>query len=130
MLVIHLVTTLDLINDNYNRNAKSFQDKEDSERYAITLPIVKGKITFPVSLSKGQNVYNLLVQLMHDQRAIRNFSKLPIPFYCIATDLNNGEMVLLKIVGTASYPVTFEIHKKHLCAKNISIKSLLNLEKG
>ena len=85
----------DLINDNYNRNAKSFQDKEDSERYAITLPIVKGKITFPVSLSKGQNVYNLLVQLMHDQRAVRDFSKLPIPFYCIATDLNNGEMVLL-----------------------------------
>ncbi len=85
----------DLINDNYNRNAKSFQDKEDSERYAITLPIVAGKITFPVSLSKGQNIYNLLVQLMHEQRSIRDFSKLPIPFYCIATDLNNGEMVLL-----------------------------------
>jgi len=85
----------DLINDNYERNTKSFQDKEDSERYAITLPIVKGKIQFPISLSKGQNVYNLLVQLMHDQRNISDFSKLPIPFYCIATDLNNGKMVLL-----------------------------------
>ena len=75
----------DLINDNFDRDAKSFHDKEDSERYAITLPIVKGKIQFPVSLSKGQNLYNLLVQLMHDQRNISDFSKLPIPFYCIAT---------------------------------------------
>ncbi|NCG04737.1 MAG: patatin [Bacteroidetes bacterium] len=92
-----LLTTdlTDLINDNFDREAKSFQDKEDSERYAITLPVVEGKIKFPVSLSKGQNVYNFLVQLMHDQREVRDFSKLPIPFYCIATDLNNGEMVLL-----------------------------------
>ena len=86
---------VDLINDNYKRNAKSFQDKEDSERYAITLPIIDRKIKFPISLSKGQNVFNFLVQLMHDQRAVRDFSKLPIPFFCMATDLNNGEMVLL-----------------------------------
>ena len=89
------IDLVDLINDNYKRNAKSFQDKEDSERYAITLPVIDRKIKFPVSLSKGQNVYNFLVQLMHDERAIRDFSKLPIPFFCMATDLNNGEMVLL-----------------------------------
>jgi NTE family protein len=84
-----------LISDSFDRNAKSFYDKEDSERYAITLPLVKGKIQFPVSLSKGQNVYNFLVQLMHHQRNVRDFTKLPIPFYCVATDLNSGEKVLL-----------------------------------
>lgn len=92
-----LLTTdlTNLINDNFDREAKSFHDKDDSERYAITLPFVEGKIQFPVSLSKGQNVYNLLVQLMHDQRNINDFSALPIPFYCVATDLNNGKKVLL-----------------------------------
>jgi len=86
----------DIISDNYDRTAKSFDTKEDDERYAMTLPMVKGKIQFPLSLSKGQNTYNLLVQLMHEQRNIHDFSKLPIPFYCIATDINNGEKVLLE----------------------------------
>ena len=70
----------DIIADNFERNATSFGTKEDGERYAITLPVVKGKIQFPLSLSKGQNAYNLLVQLLHDQRNIQDFSKLPIPF--------------------------------------------------
>ena len=86
----------DIINDDLDRTAKSFDAKEDNERYAITLPMVKGKIQFPLSLSKGQNTYNLLVQLMHEQRNIYDFSKLPIPFYCIATDINTGEKVLLE----------------------------------
>lgn len=85
-----------IISDNFDRTAKSFDTKEDDERYALTLPIVKGKIQFPIALSKGQNAYNLLVQLMHEQRNIQDFSKLPIPFYCIATDINNGERVLLE----------------------------------
>jgi len=85
-----------IISDGFDRTAKSFETKADDERYAITLPMVKGKIQFPLSLSKGQNTYNLLVQLMHEQRNIYDFSKLPIPFYCIATDINSGEKVLLE----------------------------------
>ena len=84
-----------LINDSFDRDFKSFDDKEDSERYAITLPLLKGKIQFPISFSKGQNIYNLFVQLMHDQRNIQDFSQLPIPFYCMATDVDTGEKVLL-----------------------------------
>lgn len=94
-----ILYTIDLnaiISDNFARTAKSFDIKEDDERYAITLPVVKGKIQFPLSLSKGQNTYNLLVQLMHEQRNIHDFSNLPIPFYCIATDINTGEKVLLE----------------------------------
>ena len=85
----------DLVNDSFDRDFKSFDDKEDSERYAITLPLYKGEIQFPISFSKGQNIYNLFVQLMHDQRNIRDFSQLPIPFYCMATDVDTGEKVLL-----------------------------------
>ena len=85
----------DLINDNFDRDSKSFDAKEDADRYAITLPVVKGKIQFPLSLSKGQNVYSLLVQLMYDQRNTTDFSKLPIPFYCVATDINSGEKAIL-----------------------------------
>lgn len=127
-----LLTTdlTNLINDNFDREATSLHDKEDSERYAVTLPIVKGKIQFPVSLSKGQNLYNLLVQLMHDQRAIRDFNKLPIPFYCNATDLNNGEAVLLDkgflplaVNASSALPTLFSpvmVNKKTLIDGGIS----------
>ena len=41
----------DLVNDSFDRDFKSFDDKEDSERYAITLPLYKGEIQFPISFS-------------------------------------------------------------------------------
>ena len=85
-----------IISDNFDRTAKSFDTKEDDERYSVTFPIVKGRIQFPLALSKGHNAYNLLVKLMHEQRNIQDFSKLPIPFYCVATDINTGEKVLLE----------------------------------
>jgi len=84
-----------VISDKFDRDVMSFDAKEDASRYAITLPIVKGRIQFPLSLSKGQNVYAMFVQLMHEQRNTQDFSKLPIPFYCVATDINTGEKIVL-----------------------------------
>ena len=85
----------DVINDKFDRDVMSFDAKEDASRYAITLPIVKGRIQFPLSLSKGQHVYDMFVQLMHEQRNTHDFSTLPIPFYCVATDINTGEKTVL-----------------------------------
>ena len=85
----------DVINDKFDRDLMSFDAKEDASRYAITLPIVKGRIQFPRSLSKGQNVYAMFVQLMHEQRNTQDFTKLPIPFYCVATDINTGAATVL-----------------------------------
>lgn len=86
---------IDIINDKFDRDVMSFDAKEDASRYAITLPIVKGRIQFPLSLSKGQHVYDMFVQLMHEQRNTQDFSKLPTPFYCVATDINTGEKTVL-----------------------------------
>lgn len=85
----------DLINDKFPRDHKSFAEKEDSERYAFSLPVNKGKVQFPLSLSKGQQTFGFLVQLTYDQRNTTDFSQLPIPFYCIATDIETGEKVVL-----------------------------------
>ena len=85
----------DLVNDRFPRDHKSFSEKEDSERYAVTLPVIQGKIQFPLSLSKGQRAFDFLVQLTYDQRNSTDFSKLPIPFYCVATDMDTGDSVVL-----------------------------------
>ena len=52
-----------LIQDNLPRNAKTFYEKEDSERYALALPFDKFKISFPSAISSGQSIYNELVRL-------------------------------------------------------------------
>jgi len=85
----------ELINDNFPRETKSFYERENSEKYAVSLPFDRFKITLPSALSRGQNVYNLLFQLMLPVNEIRDFEKLPIPFFCIATDIETGESLIL-----------------------------------
>ncbi|EDM45481.1 hypothetical protein SCB49_06727 [unidentified eubacterium SCB49] len=85
-----------LIRDEVPRGAKTFYEKKETDRYAITLPFDHYKLGFPSSLSKGQNVYNLLSHLTTHVRDTTDFSKLPIPFLCVATDLETGKPVILE----------------------------------
>lgn len=84
-----------LINDAFPRAAKSFYERENSEKYAVSLPFDNFKINLPSALSRGQNVYNLLYQLMLPVNEITDFEKLPIPFFCIATDIETGESIVM-----------------------------------
>ncbi|WP_339609952.1 patatin-like phospholipase family protein [uncultured Planktosalinus sp.] len=85
----------ELIQDNLPRAAKTFYEKNDSEKYAITLPFDGFKISFPTSLSKGQNLFNLLSKLTEHVSDVEDFSKLPIPFFCVATNVESGTSVIL-----------------------------------
>ena len=84
-----------LIQDDIPRSAKTFYEKDESEKYAITLPFDHFQIGFPSGLSKGQNVYNLLSKLTLHVSDIRDFDKLPIPFFCIATNVETGKEVII-----------------------------------
>ncbi|AXG68662.1 putative NTE family protein [Kordia sp. SMS9] len=104
-----------LIQDELPRSAKTFYEKEDAERYAITLPFNNFKVTFPSSISKGQNVYNKLAQLLLHVENVDDFRKLPIPFLCIASDIEKGEQIILEngylpdaITASGAFPSLFE----------------------
>lgn len=103
-----------LLKDYIPRSSKNFYEKENDERYALTLPFDKGKIGIPYAYSKGLNIYGLLNKLLHNQRHIRDFNKLPTPFLCIATDIETGKEVLLDhgylsqaIMASATFPSLF-----------------------
>ncbi|WP_167549781.1 patatin-like phospholipase family protein [Aquimarina macrocephali] len=83
------------IQDELPRSAKTFYEREDSEKYAITLPFDKFKIGLPKGLSKGQNFYNQFSRFTAHVSEIRDFNDLPIPFFCMATNIETGEQVLL-----------------------------------
>ena len=93
LLRVHDFSTL--TKDEVPREAYSFYQKENKGKYAVSLPINKWKIGLPKSISKGQNIFNLFSHLTEHVHQVEDFSKLPIPFFCIATDLETGEKVVL-----------------------------------
>ncbi len=104
-----------LIQDNLPRGAKTFYEKEDSERYALTLPFDKFKISFPSAISGGQRIYNELVRLLYHVKDVNDFNNLPIPFFCIATDIESGDEVVLDkgylpeaVMASGTFPSLFE----------------------
>lgn len=86
----------EIMQDKLPRNVKSINQKENSEKFAITLPFHKGKIGLPIALSKGQSVFNELSRLTEHVHGIEDFSKLPVPFFCIATNLETGNEEILE----------------------------------
>lgn len=93
--IFHEINFNILIQDDIPRGSKTFYEKEDTEKYALTLPFNNFKIGFPSGLSKGQNLYNLISKLTLHLGDVRDFSKLPIPFFCIAANIETGEEVIL-----------------------------------
>ena len=84
-----------LLGDKVPRPSKTFQERKNAEKYAASLPLKDFKVQLPSSISRGQNVFNLLTKLTKDEWSITNFSELPIPFYCIATNMETGEAVVM-----------------------------------
>lgn len=103
-----------LLQDFIPRSSKNFYGKRNDELYALSLPFNKFKIGIPTALSKGLNNYNLLIKLTHNVRHVRDFKKLPIPFLCMATNIETGEEVLLEtgylpqaMMASAAFPSLF-----------------------
>ncbi len=84
-----------LLQDKNPRRTKTLFEKQHGEKHAVVLPVVKGKIGLPKGVSKGQNVLNFLTYLLSPVDSITDFSKLPIPFFCIGTDVETGEEIIL-----------------------------------
>jgi NTE family protein len=90
------VTNFDnLLIDYIPRTSKSFYEKRNDELYALILPFDNFRIGAPQSLSKGIFNYNLFNKLTFHVRHVRDFNQLPIPFLCMATDIEIGEQVIL-----------------------------------
>ena len=81
-----------LLSDRVTRTSLSFPEKENSERYIVSLPFGKDKKDRVISgMIRGQNLQNLFSNLTigyHDSVDFKNFN---IPFACVAVDAVNGK---------------------------------------
>lgn len=112
--IFHATDFTQLLQDYIPRSSKNFYAKRNDELYAISLPFGKFKFGVPSAYSKGLYNYNLLAKLTHNVRFVRDFNKLPIPFLCMATDIETGEEVLLNsgylpqaMLASAAFPSLF-----------------------
>jgi NTE family protein len=81
-----------LLNDSYQINPQQISNsilKRDT--YLVTFPFEDRKISLPTGLIDGQNISMLLYRLMLPFHDTRDFTKLPIPFSAVATNLATGE---------------------------------------
>ena len=105
-----------LLQDKTSRRAKSLHERYIYDRYAVALPFNNFKVGLPRAVSKGQNIYNEFVKLLYPVNEIYDFSQLPIPFLCVATDIETGKGVVLEngflpqaIQASGSFPSLFDL---------------------
>jgi len=84
-----------LLSDQISRKYIHVKDKMDHDRYIISFPIKPKGIQIPAGIVTGQNITNLFERSTVEFHNQKDFKKFPIPFVCIATDLETGEAIVL-----------------------------------
>ena len=112
--IFKTLTIDELVQDNIPRKSKILINKRNDDIYALVLPFKKLKLETPNALSKGLYNFNFLSKISYHVRNTRDFKKLPIPFFCMATDIETGQQVVLDkgifpqaLVASSSIPSIF-----------------------
>ncbi|GGP03469.1 patatin [Cloacibacterium rupense] len=99
-----------LLSNANNRSESSFFNKS-VDKYILKVPIKNGKVTLPSSISSGQKNIYMLKELFKNVSNIEDFNKLPIPFMCVATNLESGKMKIFEkgdlsesILASSAFP--------------------------
>lgn len=102
------------LSDDIPRAFLSKNDQQLKQRYIFSLP-TNGKLSPSQGVIKGQNVLNTLCGLAGNAPNNLDFLKLPIPFACVATDLETGKEIILHdgflptaLFSSMAIPVAFQ----------------------
>jgi NTE family protein len=85
-----------ILSNKIPENKVLFLEKNHFSNSAISLPLTSRRVTLPSGLINGQQAENMLSFFAWPAADISDFSKLPIPFLCVATDIINYKIVDLK----------------------------------
>jgi len=85
-----------LLSNQISLPVLSMEEKEEYNRFNIELPYINKKIRLPSGVIKGQELDLKFSELFAPYYQIKDFNKFKIPFKCMATDLETGELVVLE----------------------------------
>jgi NTE family protein len=84
----------EVFSDGAQRRLRPLDQRVSDERTLISLPLDGSGIRLPSGLIAGQRVSQLLNRLLLPVSHVRDFTKLPVAFGAVATDIETGEGVL------------------------------------
>ncbi|MFO8028716.1 MAG: patatin-like phospholipase family protein [Cyclonatronaceae bacterium] len=84
-----------LFEERVYRHHLPMDEKRYDGLFNLSLPVEGRKVQLPTGLVSGNLIFNLLARLTWSYHDQSDFLELPRPFLCIATDLENGEQVIL-----------------------------------
>ncbi len=76
-------------------NSFIMEQKNDYGRYALEIPMDKGRIKIPTGILEAEELWLKFDELFHPVYNVNDFNQLPRPFKCIATNIATGEAVVL-----------------------------------
>lgn len=85
-----------LLTDKIDRLNLPYEEKEENARYFFSFPIKEKKIGLPSGAITGQNIFGLLNKMASPVYRETDFTKYPIPFLCVATDIEKSQAKVFK----------------------------------
>ena len=103
-----------VMSDRIPRSSRSFQRKRTQDEYLLRIPFGAGDYSrlsatmqrrpeessilsnIPLAMVDGQNIYNLFTKLSVGYQDSLDFSRMPIPFACVAVDVIGKKEVVFK----------------------------------
>ncbi len=79
-----------LLSDAIRREDLSVLEQHDRDRFILALPLTRKGIQLPEGIIRGQHIENLFHALNAPVYDINDFYKLPIPYLCVALDIDNN----------------------------------------
>jgi len=70
--------------------------KDLKDRYPLSLSLGMNGISLPTGLVNGHHISSFLSRLTWGAHDIKDFRKMPIPFLCVATDMETGKARVFK----------------------------------
>jgi len=71
------------------------RNRRNTGKSMIDVPIEQGKFRMVTGAIEGPHLWTTLEAIFFHVRTIQDFSQFPIPYACVATDLETGEAVVL-----------------------------------
>ncbi len=85
-----------LLSNQASLRSLFMEEKDEYNKYDIELPWVNNKFKISTGFLEAQELWLKLAEFYFPVTPTKDFSQFSIPFRCIATDVGNGQAVVLK----------------------------------
>ena len=103
-----------IIGNEIDRDKAPFDARNEQERFIFSAERKGTQVALGSALIDGTNIYQKLQELCAPVLDVRDFEKLPVPFYCVAADLEFEDQVVFShgylpdvLRATMSIPLVF-----------------------